>query len=96
MIECIPHKIKEKIKLLLMFKIQEVEMCCFMHYGCPFTFVSGYLQDLGHINFHPDTIFYGRGAQVSKIQLPENEYLGESADGLKDVLCKSRHFSFHP
>lgn len=56
-IKFIPHKIKEKIKLLLMFKIQEVKMCYFIHYGCPFTVVSGYLQDLGHINFHNDTIF---------------------------------------
>lgn len=66
-IKFIPHKIKEKIKLLLMFKIQEVEMCYCTHYGCPLTFVSSYLQDLGRINFHHDTIFYGRGAQVSKI-----------------------------
>lgn len=79
-----------------MFKIQEVEMCCFMHYGCPFTFVSGYLQDLGHINFHPDTIFYGRGAQVSKIQLPENEYLGGKCRLIERCSVQVTTFFFSP
>ena len=48
----------------------------------------------GHKNFHNALFFFNvKVAQDPKIHLQENEYLGESAEWLKDIN-KSSHFFF--